>query len=162
MKIAIISDTHDNIPNLRKALELIKDSEVLIHCGDLCGPFMLDELKKFQGEIHLIFGNIGDPYLTPIRAEKLDINFYRNFAELNIDSKKIAAAHFPEIAKAVAESNRYDLVCYGHTHIPEKTKINKTQLLNPGTLSGRKLSKQVTSSFATYNTETDEIEILEI
>ncbi|MCF8024533.1 MAG: metallophosphoesterase family protein, partial [Desulfobacteraceae bacterium] len=37
MKIAVLSDTHDNIRNVRKALELIAGQhvEAIIHCGDV-------------------------------------------------------------------------------------------------------------------------------
>ncbi len=45
MKIGIISDTHDRIDNLHKAITLlqVRGVQILIHCGDLCAPFMIDE-----------------------------------------------------------------------------------------------------------------------
>ena len=45
MLVAIMSDSHDNIWNLRKAVEIIKNSQagLLIHCGDFIAPFMLKE-----------------------------------------------------------------------------------------------------------------------
>ena len=45
MIVAIMSDSHDNIWNLRKAVEIIKNSQagLLIHCGDFIAPFMLKE-----------------------------------------------------------------------------------------------------------------------
>ena len=40
MIIAIMSDSHDNIWNLRKALEIIKkkNAQMIIHCGDFIAP----------------------------------------------------------------------------------------------------------------------------
>ena len=52
-KIAILSDTHDNIANLEKAMAQIRTSgaEVLLHCGDLCAPFMVSRLAQgFAGQ----------------------------------------------------------------------------------------------------------------
>ena len=66
MKIAILSDSHDNIPNLRMAVELCnkRGTGMIIHCGDLISPFMLDELAEFTGAVHLIYGNnAGDQHL---------------------------------------------------------------------------------------------------
>ena len=46
MIVAIMSDSHDNIWNLRKAVDIVKDSQagLIIHCGDFIAPFMLKEL----------------------------------------------------------------------------------------------------------------------
>ncbi|MFW5874598.1 MAG: metallophosphoesterase family protein [bacterium] len=37
MKIAVMSDTHDNIWNVRRVLGIVKNSkaEAIIHCGDI-------------------------------------------------------------------------------------------------------------------------------
>ena len=59
MKIAIMSDSHDAIPNLKKAVKLAieKQAEILFHCGDLISPFMIPVLAEFGRETHLILGN---------------------------------------------------------------------------------------------------------
>ncbi len=160
MKIGVISDTHDSIQNLQKALTVLKENkaEVLIHCGDLCAPFMIEELAKFSGEVHCIFGNIDDKYHTPIKAKEFGINFHGDLAELEIAERKIAVTHFPIIAHALASTGRYDAVFYGHTHTPDKQKIGKCLLLNPGEVMGRKN----TPSIAIYNPETNNAEILQI
>lgn len=60
MKIAIISDIHDNLANLKKAMDLIKKEKIkiIIHCGDI---ITLQTLKgtfqEFEGKIHIVFGN---------------------------------------------------------------------------------------------------------
>jgi putative phosphoesterase len=75
MLIAIMSDTHDNIWNVKKAVEMIRAhrAEVLIHCGDLVAPFTLRELASFDGPVHWVLGNNdGDPYmLTKISLTEL-------------------------------------------------------------------------------------------
>ena len=140
MKIGIISDTHDRLENTSKALSLIKEkgAEVLIYCGDFCAPFMMNELSKFDGEIHCVFGNIDDRFTTPRRAESLGIKFHGDTAKLEIGGKKILVNHYPDIARAFASTREFDLVCYGHNHTANKEKIGNTLLLNPGEIMGWK------------------------
>jgi hypothetical protein len=41
LKIAVLSDSHDNIWALDEALNLMRDAEAVIHCGDLIAPFVI-------------------------------------------------------------------------------------------------------------------------
>jgi len=44
MKIAVLSDIHDNIWKLEeglKSIENINDVQAMVFCGDLCAPFTL-------------------------------------------------------------------------------------------------------------------------
>jgi uncharacterized protein len=160
MKIGIISDTHDRIENTNKAISIIqeKGAKVLIHCGDFCAPFMMNELAKFEGDVHCIFGNIDDRFLTPNRARELDINFHGDTLEIEFEGKKIAANHYPKLAEALASTGNYDAVFYGHNHIADKKLVGKTLFLNPGELMGRKGKL----TFAIYDTETNDAEIIEL
>jgi len=160
MKIAIISDSHDNVPNLEKALGIIKNQGIslIIHCGDLCAPLMLSKVivPNFEGKIHLVHGNVGDPDLL----EKIAQNFpqttvHGQIGELEIENKKIAFTHSPEQGKKMAESKKYDFVFYGHTHKPWEETIGKTHLVNPGTLAGMFYK----ATFAIYDTEGDKLEL---
>jgi len=161
MKIAIISDTHGNEANFKKALELIKKEKVkvLIHCGDIGFPSLLKEIiGDFSGKAHLVFGNLEDRYaLTKIICEagNKNVTLYGELGELEIDKVKIAFCHFPKFAKALAQSQEYDLVFYGHTHKPWEEKIGRCRLVNPGNLCGY-LYKP---TFALYNTKTGKLEL---
>ena len=160
MKIGIISDSHDRIDNLNKALEIFIKNKVseIIHCGDFCAPFMIQEMAKFKGKIHCIFGNINDEYTSTKFAIENGVNLYGDFAELEIDRKKIAVVHFPQIARSLALSGKYDAVFYGHDHIKNFEKVNNTFLVNPGELMGRKAKP----SCAIYNTEENSIKHIDI
>ena len=66
MLIGVLSDSHDQIANLRAAIDYCNEKSIskIIHCGDLISPFMLKELARFRGDIHLIYGNnVGDLHL---------------------------------------------------------------------------------------------------
>ena len=140
-KIAILSDTHDNIPNLELALQQVRASgaEVLLHCGDVCAPFMLDRIGKgFSGPIHVIFGNNdGDGrLLQTIAAKHPHVSLYGIYIELTVANRQIAMIHYPEPARRIAESGQLDLVCYGHNHQKKHEQIGRCYLVNPGEVLG--------------------------
>ena len=61
MKLAIFSDSHDNLATAEKACAWLRRAkiELLLHCGDVCSPAMLREIRQwFSGQIHLVFGNV--------------------------------------------------------------------------------------------------------
>ena len=60
MNVAVLSDTHDHLDRLAKALAAVRDSgaAALVFCGDLCAPFTLAALAEgYAGPIHAVFGN---------------------------------------------------------------------------------------------------------
>ena len=161
MKFAIISDSHDNLPNIYKALDYIKKQGIntIIHCGDVCAPSVMKEIaEKFDGEIHLTYGNVdGDRELMEKLAADLDnIKIHGEVGKIELGEKKIAWNHYPEEAKDIAKKNKYDLVFYGHTHRPWEEKIGNTLVLNPGTLAG--LFAKAT--FAIYDTTKDKAQLI--
>ncbi len=177
MRIAIISDTHDNIPNLEKTLAWLNRQGIslIIHCGDLCAPSILTEviLPKFSGKIHLVYGNVGDRELLEEKCQKLkNVKFCGDFGKIRIDNKNIAFVHKQKEAKKITQSSQYDLIFYGHSHKPwiEKLKIKNAlvrladgsrkklkivHLVNPGNLAGMFYK----ATFAVYDTETDKLEL---
>ena len=121
MRIAILSDTHDNIWNLRETLMLVKEhrAEAIIHCGDFIAPFMLKELNEAKIPVHGVFGNNdGDKFLlTKLSLTSLShITLYDPVGELNLEHFKVAFTHYKAVAEGLAATGRFDLVCFGHTH----------------------------------------------
>jgi putative phosphoesterase len=138
MKIAIISDTHDNELNLIKALTLINQEKVsaLIHCGDVCFyQTLMLILKNFSKRIYLSLGN-GDSKDSFLRFKQKKLKIFEKFGEIKLANKKIAITHFYDLAQNLAKENKYDFIFYGHTHFPWKEKMNQKILLNPGNLAG--------------------------
>jgi len=161
MKIAVISDSHDNLPNLRKAVSFIENEgiEIILHCGDVCTSSTLkDALGNFKGKVYVVFGNVdGDHFkITEFTLKELShIKILGESGELKIGGKKIAFCHLPEFARGLASTQKYDLVFYGHTHKPWEEKVYNTRLINPGNLAGLFYK----ATFAIYDTETDEVEL---
>ncbi|MFW6334271.1 MAG: metallophosphoesterase [Desulfosalsimonas sp.] len=142
MKIAVMSDTHDNIWNVRKALSLVRSSGAgaVIHCGDIIAPFVFKEFAEAAIPLHCVFGNNdGDKYLLTKTAFSSNglITLYGNLGQISMGGISIAFTHEPEFAEALAATGRYELVCYGHTHVPEQKKTGNAVLLNPGDVMGK-------------------------
>lgn len=141
MKIAIASDSHDNIPNLRACVAACNAGKinVLIHCGDLISPFMLKELTRLNGESHLIYGNnAGDQHLISSRCGTIfpSITHHGIMGEIEVCGRRIAFTHYPRQARGLAHEGEFDVICCGHNHRAGIEKINNTLLINAGQLLG--------------------------
>ena len=104
MKIAVVSDIHDHLPLLRRALSRIPETDALICCGDLCSPFIIKALgSNYSKDIYIVLGNNdGDPYLMSLRAKEFPhIHFIPNFADFTLRGKRIAVIHYDDIARPI-------------------------------------------------------------
>ena len=162
MRIAIMSDSHDNIWKLAKALPHLEAADAVLHCGDLVAPFMVIRLIKGTcgKPVHVVWGNNdGDKrLLAEVAASAENIHLHGEFAEIELGSLKVAINHYPKIARALAESGRYDLVCYGHDHTAHEEWVGDTLLLNPGEVMG--LNGR--STIALYNTTSKQVAFVEL
>lgn len=163
MIIAIVSDIHDNIWQLEKVSQEIKQqgAEVVVFCGDFCAPFTLKQLAdNFAGPVHVVWGNNdGDKWLlTVIATEAGNVTLHGELAEIEVAGQKVGANHYPAIGRRLAERGAYDLVCYGHDHQAHIEQVGQTVLVNPGEVMGR-FGK---STFAIYDTESRTAELVTV
>jgi putative phosphoesterase len=164
MLIAVVSDIHDNIWNLEKALKGIAQAgaEALICCGDFCAPFSLKQIADgFAGPIHVVFGNNdGDPLLLSKIAGQYGgrVTLYGLYVELNLGGRQVAVIHYPEPARRIAQAGVFDLVLYGHDHQRHNEQVGRTLLANPGEVMGR----WGKPTFGLYVTEWGEFRQVEI
>lgn len=160
MLIAIISDSHDNVPNTEKFIAWAKANGVsmIIHCGDIAAPAMVAQLFGPAGiEFHCVYGNVADREMLPKVCGRFPTcHSHGDSGELEIDGIKTAFCHTPDEAKSLAERGKYHMVFFGHTHKPSmETLPNNCQLINPGTLAG--LFQKAT--FATFDTATKKLNL---
>jgi len=172
MLVAITSDIHNNLANLKKVLDYCnsKKIRVMICCGDLASLETLNFLNdNFSGEIFYCFGNMDDGHFNILTSKHLSISsnnpseyrnskIFRSFGELNIDGKAVAFVHYPDKAKELAKSGKYDFVFYGHTHKPWEETIGQCKMLNPGNVA----NELYPPTFAIWNTENNEFELVRV
>jgi putative phosphoesterase len=168
MRIAILSDIHDNLWNLAPAIAAIQDADCLLCCGDLCSPFVIDELAKFPKDVHVVFGN-NDADLFRITAKTMRIENVHAQGEIFrsvFDGRRFHINHFDYLARDIATSGNYDVVCFGHNHEFEIAHEGPCLLINPGPVMGAKFSsghwEDVAPTFVVYDTGTNQVTRFEI
>lgn len=136
MIIGIISDTHDHMPVIRKAVDLCNARQVghVIHAGDFTSPFTFRALKHLTCEFTGIYGNNDGERVLLQKLSKQRI-FTQPYV-IELAGRKIVIMHEHQVVDALADSGHYDLVIYGHTHEPDIRKRGNTLIVNPGELSG--------------------------
>jgi uncharacterized protein len=78
MKIAIISDVHDNLRNLNKVLKALKEVNIdlLLHCGDWIMPFTMRTFVDLGKPVKGVLGN-GDPDIQKFLYQLQNMEFLK-------------------------------------------------------------------------------------
>ena len=142
MKIAVLSDSHDRLDHLAAALAAVaaEGAERLFFLGDFCAPFSLNALASgFAGPIDAVFGNNdGDQFLLcRVAAKHPHVTLHGHFAELEIDGRRAALHHYPDVARHLAAADAFDAVFSGHDHRLALQQCGRTLWANPGEIMGR-------------------------
>lgn len=138
MLLGIISDTHGEVSTTRDALRMFESLGVehVVHCGDIGSAAIINLFSGFKA--HFVFGNV-DHEQEYIRAairenhhECLD-----RFGTIEIEGRKIAFLHGDDsrCLSEATQSEQWDLICHGHTHMPHLSRCGKTLVLNPGAIA---------------------------
>jgi putative phosphoesterase len=137
MRIGVISDTHGHVANTLAAVRLLEslDVEAVLHCGDIGSPEIPRLLATWPA--HFVLGNC-DHEREALKAaiEAAGLVCHGRFGDLTLAGRRIGLIHSDDarLFRRVTTSGEYDLVCYGHTHMPAQHRQGKTLILNPGAL----------------------------
>jgi hypothetical protein len=157
MLVAIISDIHDNLVNLKKCLVWCRENNIekIICCGDITNSETLEYLSNsFSKEIILVRGNM-EIYEEGEENNFSNFKYLGRYGVAEIEGKKIGACHEPFLIEKVSGLRDCDFIFYGHTHKPFLEVRDKTQIVNPGTLGG--VFQRAT--FAVWDTENRKLEL---
>jgi putative phosphoesterase len=159
MIIGIISDSHDNVPVVKKAIALLNEKKVnmVIHAGDYVAPFTVRLFKEFVCPWIGVFGNYDgeNKGLTVVYENRIQEPPY----ELNLGGKSVYITHDLFLEFPDGNVPGRDVIIYGHNHQASIEKRNNQIYINPGELCGYVSGK---STIALLNTENLEAEIIEI
>jgi uncharacterized protein len=140
MKIGVLSDTHDNLANIRLAVGEFTRRNVgaLIHAGDFCSPFTLPEFAPLAAKgvrMHAVFGNNDGDRVYLVKRGGDFCTFHDGAAVVELDGRRIVVVHYPDLAAALLASGAFDIVIHGHDHAT-RNEGSTRRLLNPGTCAG--------------------------
>jgi putative phosphoesterase len=131
MRIAVLADTHANkfeyLP--KKVIDALYTVDLIIHAGDFTDIQLLKELQQLT-EVKAVYGNMDSRQLKCVLPIK-DI--------VETKDKRIGITHgsgapwgIQERARKVFESDRIDIIVYGHSHRSQNKVINGILFFNPG------------------------------
>ncbi|MFZ7119363.1 MAG: metallophosphoesterase family protein [Eubacteriaceae bacterium] len=132
MKIGIISDSHGNIKNIKKAVNQLGEVDYIFHLGDN----VIDALK------------IKEMVNYPVRYVKGNTDYTKDIEDLIVDigNKRFLLTHGHKYGiknslqrlyyKAV--ENEIDVVLFGHSHIPYYEEIEGVMFINPGSIGDKR------------------------
>ena len=140
--IALLGDTH--MPRGERGLpegclRLLRESSLILHTGDLTSRDFLTELERF-GPVAAVRGNMDEPRLRSGLPQRLEIEAEGIRVGLVHDGGSRAGREdrlrswFPDC----------DAVAYGHSHLPEVSKVDDTWILNPGSPTERRKAPEKT------------------
>ncbi len=159
MLIAIISDIHDNIPNLQKCLNWCQSNKIkkIICCGDVTNLETMSILAhNFLGEIFVVASN-NQLYEEIDLVNFKNINYCGKIGMIEEAGTRIAFCHKKgEITEILQTSSHpLDFIFYGHSHKPWLERRGETIIANPGNIAG----SWYQATFSTLNTENKNLEL---
>ncbi len=165
MLIGAISDTHDNLSLIEKAVQALNEQKVglVLHAGDYVAGFVVPKLAKLNCPLIGVFGNNdGDHELLKKRfSETANCTINDRFTQITIESYRIALlhGHETELLNVIVDSGYFNAVIHGHSHNLRIEQKGKTLSLNPGELCGYLTGK---STVAILDTVKQQARIIEL
>jgi len=165
MLIGAISDTHDNLPQIEKAVKYFNEQKVdlVFHAGDYVAGFVIPKFAKLNCRLIGVFGNNdGDHELLKKRVSQTpNCTLHERFAQEIVENYKIALLHGEEteLLNAIINSGYFNAVIHGHSHYRSIEKKEKTLAINPGELCGYLTGK---STIAILDTKKQEAKLIEL
>jgi len=130
MRILVLSDSHENVFLLRKAIENHRDASAVVYLGD--------------GEDDMLACR---PLLSGVRTVMVRGNWERgsDLPESTLElmggkrvwcthGHRYNVKHEDEALQAAAARHRADIILYGHTHRPVHRYVNGAHFFNPGSV----------------------------
>jgi putative phosphoesterase len=165
MLIGVMSDTHDDMVQTKKAVARFNREgiEQVLHAGDFISPFMIDILKELKAPLTGVFGNNdGDRSLLERKSAMFpSFRITGPFARIDMGGLRVALLHGNDRAllETLMTCSSLDLLVYGHTHRPEIRKEGQMLIVNPGAVYGHLTGRSTVALVDTVKRSADIVEL---
>lgn len=159
MKVGIMSDTHDRLECIERAVDIFnrEGTDLVVHAGDFVAPFTARLMSKLNCKLIGVFGNNDGEKLGLQRAYS-KIGEIHDFAHsFEFGGKKFIVTHYEDVVDSL--SKYYDVTIYGHTHKVDVRSDDGRLVINPGECCGY-LTDRMTVAILDVNRM--EVEIVEL
>jgi putative phosphoesterase len=138
MRIGVVSDTHDNMTNVARIVDLFNRARVerIVHTGDITKAKTLEVLARLHAPIHGVYGNNDLERESLERAaERFGLHFVDPPLRLQWAERSIVVVHdITEHRESTLHGG--DVLLHGHDHFYRFERRNGTVLFNPGECAG--------------------------
>lgn len=171
MKIGVLSDTHNILPTIDRALDTFAQQNVrlIVHSGDWTSLSTLLHVRHEADRLGLplrgVLGN-NDQALIPYLSDRhATPEFEITEGTLRFSHGSLAFAiyhgHHEPTRRALLADPAIDVLFFGHTHRPSIETVGTKQIINPGsTAFSIPRQKSFRPSAALYNTVSRQAEII--
>lgn len=135
MRIGVVSDTHNNLKNVARIVEIFNRAEVarVIHTGDITQAKTLDVLANLDAPLLGVFGN------NDLEQEQLEaacahhgFDFVHGIRRLELAERRVTIVHDP----LERPDGEYDVLLHGHNHRTVVERDGDSLTFNPGECAG--------------------------
>ena len=136
MRIGVVSDTHNLLPNVRRIVELFNAAGVerVIHTDDVTQARTVHALAALRPPLVGVYGNDEIDDLAPAAAEH-GFAFHEGALSLTLAGRRIVVVHDPRDL-AAAREDEYDVALHGHDHRLVVERNAGRLRFNPGECAG--------------------------
>jgi putative phosphoesterase len=161
MKIGILADIHDNVDNLRHAINLFntRECKAVLLAGDFVSPLVVPSMRKLCCPVIACYGD-NDGNMTGIAGGMKIVGTlgYSPMCWKSPDGVKFLMAHQLDDLRDVVDGA--DVIIFAHTHRPSIARDRQGRVfLNPGEVGGWMFRKPTVAIFDTQIRETELVDL---
>ena len=144
MRIGVVSDTHNNLTNVSRIVELLNGARVdrVVHTGDITQAKTLEVLARLDAPLHGVYGN-NDLERESLEqaAARFGFELCDPPLEIQWSQRRLWVVHDPRdfetaLPEAVARDEVPALILHGHDHRHRLERRAGAVVFNPGECAG--------------------------
>lgn len=148
-KILVVSDTHGENRIVNRILKKEPDADAVIHCGDVCGD--IEGILDTDIPVYAVSGNCDYAGNYPEELT-VKIGYYNIYVT---HGHRHAVDYRDDVIFYAGKEKYADVVCFGHTHVPQNLTVEGVLLLNPGSVARpRQIPRKGTYAVLTITDDT--------